>query len=74
MGINLFRHSAIDLRTEGTNGYNCHNSGHYQSLCILFNIHHFGSRRMRWAGHVTRIGEKRNVYRLTVGTQRESYH
>jgi hypothetical protein len=20
-------------------------------------------RRMRWAGHVTRIGEKRNVYR-----------
>jgi hypothetical protein len=25
------------------------------------------SRRMRWAGHVTRIGEKRNVYRLLVG-------
>jgi hypothetical protein len=22
---------------------------------------------MRWAGHVTRIGEKRNVYRLLVG-------
>jgi hypothetical protein len=26
------------------------------------------SRRMRWAGHVTRIGEKRNAYRILVGT------
>jgi hypothetical protein len=25
------------------------------------------SRRMRWAGHVARMGEKRNVYRLMVG-------
>jgi hypothetical protein len=25
------------------------------------------SRRMRWAGHVARRGEKRNVYRLLVG-------
>jgi hypothetical protein len=25
------------------------------------------SRRMRLAGHVTRMGEKRNVYRLLVG-------
>jgi hypothetical protein len=25
------------------------------------------SRRMRWAGHVARIGEKRNVYRLLAG-------
>jgi hypothetical protein len=25
------------------------------------------SRRMRWARHVARIGEKRNVYRLLVG-------
>jgi hypothetical protein len=25
------------------------------------------SMRMRWAGHVARIGEKRNVYRLSVG-------
>jgi hypothetical protein len=26
-------------------------------------------RRMRWAGHVARMGEKRKVYRLLVGTQ-----
>jgi hypothetical protein len=25
------------------------------------------SRRIRWSGHVARIGEKRNVYRLLVG-------
>jgi hypothetical protein len=25
------------------------------------------SIRMRWAGHVARMGEKRNVYRLLVG-------
>jgi hypothetical protein len=25
------------------------------------------SRRMRWAGHVARMGEKRSVYRLLVG-------
>jgi hypothetical protein len=25
------------------------------------------SWRMRWAGHVARMGEKRNVYRLLVG-------
>jgi hypothetical protein len=25
------------------------------------------SRRMRWAGHVARIGETRNAYRILVG-------
>jgi hypothetical protein len=25
------------------------------------------SRRMRWAGHVARMGEKKNMYRLLVG-------
>jgi hypothetical protein len=25
------------------------------------------SRRMRWVGHVTQIGEKRNAYRILVG-------
>jgi hypothetical protein len=27
------------------------------------------SRRMRWAGHVTRMTVKRNVYRILVGKQ-----
>jgi hypothetical protein len=25
------------------------------------------SRRMRWAGHVTRMGEKRNAYKILIG-------
>jgi hypothetical protein len=25
------------------------------------------TKRMRWAGHVTRMGKKRNAYRLLVG-------
>jgi hypothetical protein len=25
------------------------------------------SRKMRWAGHVARMGERRNAYRLSVG-------
>jgi hypothetical protein len=28
------------------------------------------SRRMRWAGHVARIGTKRNAYRILVGKPR----
>jgi hypothetical protein len=36
----------------------------YSLPCIIRIIK---SRRMRWAGHVARMGEKRNVYRLLVG-------
>jgi hypothetical protein len=46
---------------------NLHNEeGHnlYSSLSIIRIIK---SRRMRWAGHVARMGVKRNVYRLLVG-------
>jgi hypothetical protein len=25
------------------------------------------SRKMRWAGHILRIGDKRNAYRILVG-------
>jgi hypothetical protein len=30
-------------------------------------IRHIKSRRMRWAGHVARMGDGRNVYRVLVG-------
>jgi hypothetical protein len=32
------------------------------------------SRRMRWAGHVARMGENRNSYRLLVESQKERDH
>jgi hypothetical protein len=36
----------------------------YSSLSIIRIIK---SRRMRWEGHVAKMGKKRNVYRLLVG-------
>ena len=33
----------------------------------LNNVQVIKSRRMRWAGHVARMGEKRGVYRVLVG-------
>jgi hypothetical protein len=44
---------------------------HNEELCDLYSlpsiIRIIKSRRMRWVGHVTRMGEKRNVYRLLEG-------
>jgi hypothetical protein len=41
---------------------------HNKELCDLYSspsiIRIFKPRRMRWAGHVARMGEKRNAYRL----------
>jgi hypothetical protein len=34
----------------------------YVTACFLFR-----SRRMKWAGHVARLGEERKVYRVLVG-------
>jgi hypothetical protein len=37
-------------------------------IIIIINIFRImKARRMRWAGHVARMGEKRNAYRLLVG-------
>jgi hypothetical protein len=40
-------------------------------LCMLWNspniIRQIKSRRMRWAGHVARMGEERIVYRVMIG-------
>jgi hypothetical protein len=32
------------------------------------------SRRMRWAGHVARMGEKRNAHKILWGGQKERDH
>jgi hypothetical protein len=36
----------------------------YSSLNVIRQIK---SRRMRWAGHATRVGEERKLYRVLVG-------
>jgi hypothetical protein len=43
---------------------------HNEELHILYsspNIWQIKSRRMRWAGHVARMGEDRDVYRVLMG-------
>jgi hypothetical protein len=44
-----------------------HNEGLYNLYSSPSIIRIINSRRMRWVGHVVRMGEKRNVYRLLVG-------
>jgi hypothetical protein len=55
-------------RDEVTGGWRkLHNDElrHLYSLPSIIRM--IKSRRMRWAGHVARMGEKRNSYRLLVG-------
>jgi hypothetical protein len=44
---------------------------HNEELHILYsspnNIRQITSRRIRWAGHVARMGEERTVYRVLIG-------
>jgi hypothetical protein len=51
-----------DVRVEKLHNEELHNL--YASPSIIRIIK---SRRIRWEGHVARMGEKRNVYRLMVG-------
>jgi len=49
-----------------------HNCQFIRSIrCILYSSHNtvlvIKSRRMRWVGHVARMGEERGVYRVLVG-------
>jgi hypothetical protein len=51
-----------------------HNEELHNLYCSQSIIRIIKSRRMRWAGHVGRMGEKRNVYRLLVGKPEERDH
>jgi hypothetical protein len=44
-----------------------HNGELYNLYSSPSIIRQFKSRRMRWAGHVARMGEGRNLYRVLVG-------
>jgi hypothetical protein len=44
-----------------------HNEELRNLYCLPSIIRSIKSRRMRWAGHVARMGEKRNAYRILMG-------
>jgi hypothetical protein len=55
-------------RDEVTGGWGRLHNEEVQSLhSSLSIIGMVKSRRMRWAGHVARMGEKRNAYRILAG-------
>jgi hypothetical protein len=55
-------------RDEVTGEWRKLHSGEFHNLYSSPDIiRQIKSRRMRWAGHVARMGEGRNVYRVLVG-------
>jgi hypothetical protein len=48
-------------------GRKVHNEELHNLYCLPSIIRIIKSRRMRWAWHVARMGEKRNAYRILVG-------
>jgi hypothetical protein len=55
-------------RDQVTGGWRKLHNEELQNLSSLSSIIRIiKSRRMRWVGHVARMGERRNVYRLLVG-------
>jgi hypothetical protein len=55
-------------RDEGTGSWRkLHNEEHHNLYSSPNIIRMIESRRMRWAGHVARMGAKRNAYRILVG-------
>jgi hypothetical protein len=75
--VRVFENSALrrifgPKRDEVTGGWRkLHNSELRGLYCLLSIIRVIKSRRMTWAGHVARMVEKRNVYKLLVGNPSE---
>jgi hypothetical protein len=59
----------LDQRGDGLTGgwRKLHNEELHNLYSSSSKITIIKSRRMRWAGHVARMGKKRNIYRLLVG-------
>jgi hypothetical protein len=59
-------------RDEVTGGWRkLHDEELHNLYCSLNIIRMMKSRRMRWAGRVARMEEKRNAYRILVGNPEE---
>jgi hypothetical protein len=64
----VFENRVLRKRDEVTGEWRKLHNEELLNLCPSPNIIRLiKSRRMRWVGHVARIGEKRNAYRILVG-------
>jgi hypothetical protein len=71
-------HTMIQLPPENSihvsHAYYAYHSTSLLFLAYICTIRMIKSRRVRWAGQVARMGEKRNAHRILVGSQKESDH
>jgi hypothetical protein len=51
-----------------------HNGELHNLYSSPYIIRQIKSKRMRWAGHVARMGEWRNIYRVLIGNLKGKYH
>jgi hypothetical protein len=71
----MLRRTFGPKRDEVTGGWRkLHNEELYNLYSAPNIIRMIKSRRVRWARHVARIGEKRDAYRLLWGKQKERDH
>jgi len=64
----VYRKIFVSRRGEGTGEWRrLHNEELNDLYCSPNIVRVIKSRRMRWAGHVARMGEERGVYRVLVG-------
>jgi len=68
---NIAQHTKTDRKGEWRRLYNEELNDLYSSTNIARVIK---SRRMRWAGHVARMGEERGVYRVLLGKPEGKRH
>jgi hypothetical protein len=61
-------------RDEVTGDWRKFHNGELHNLYSSPDIRRIKSRRMRWAGHVARMGEGRNVYRVLMGKPEGKNH
>jgi hypothetical protein len=77
LSLNLITYYSISFHNIDRLGFlieiQCDTYEYKRNVKIILNTGCFKiikSRRMRWVGHVARMGEKKNVYRSLVGTSK----
>jgi hypothetical protein len=64
----LLKRTCVLKRDKVMGGWrNLHNEELHNLYCLPSIIRMIKSRRMRWTRHVTRMGHKRNAYKILVG-------
>jgi hypothetical protein len=64
----------LDLKRRKTDRGEMHNDELHSLYSSLNTVRVIKPRRMRWAGHVARMGKGRGVYRVLVGGQKSRDH